>query len=155
MSTMETNNGEKAGRDFRNVPKGYQLCFNKECPKKDECLRFMVGCAIPDDRDWGPAIYPNIKIGEEGCRLFATGEPQRMAWGFETLFEEVKSKHERGLRLAMYQYLNGSSNYYRYHHGEKLLNAEQQQWIIQLFQRTGYTENLKFDHYTHVFDFWK
>ena len=106
-------------------------------------------------RDWGPAIYPNIKIGEEGCRLFATGEPQRMAWGFETLFEEVKSKHERGLRLAMYQYLNGSSNYYRYHHGEKLLNAEQQEWIIQLFQRTGYTENLKFDHYTHVFDFWK
>jgi hypothetical protein len=55
----------------------------------------------------------------------------------------------------MYQYLNGSSNYYRYHHGEKLLDAEQQEWIIKLFQRTGYTENLKFDHYTQVFDFWK
>ena len=140
--------------DFRNVPRGYQLCFNKECPKKDECLRFMAGNALPEDRDWGPAIYPNIKRDENGCRFYATGKPTRMAWGFYTLFEDVKSKHEKGLRTAMQQYLNGTSNYYRYLHGERLLNKEQQEWIIKLFQRTGYTENLRFDHYADVFDFY-
>lgn len=139
--------------DFRNVPKGYQLCFNKECPRKEECLRFLAGCALPEDRDWGPSVYPNIKMDDNGCRLYATGETTRMAWGFNTLLEDVKSKHEKGLRTAMYQYLNGTSNYYRYHHGERLLNQEQQEWILQLFQRTGYTKNLRFDHYADVFDF--
>lgn len=148
MITKQTN------QDFRNVPKGYQLCFNNNCPQKDNCLRFMVGSNIPEHRgDWGPTIYPNVKINENGCRYYATGQIQRMAWGFNTLFEEVKSKHKQGLRMAIYQYLNGRSNFYRYQHGERLLNKEQQEWIIQLFQRSGYNENLKFDHYTDVFDF--
>lgn len=139
--------------DYRNVPKGYQLCFNKECVKKDECLRFLAGRELPEERDWGPAVYPNMKMTEKGCRLFATGQPTKMAWGFAKLFEEVKSKHEKGLRTAMQQYLNGTSNYYRYNNGERMLNEEQQEWIIQLFQRTGYTENLVFEHYAYVYDF--
>ena len=149
---MERKNN-KTEHDFRNVPKGYQLCFNKECPKRDECLRFLAGSALPEERDWGPAIYPNMKMTERGCRLYGTAQATEMAWGFNTLFEEVKSKHERGLRTAMRQYLNGTSNYYRYHNGERLLNKEQQEWIINLFQRTGYQENLEFDHYALVYDF--
>ena len=85
--------------------------------------------------------------------MFATGQPVKMAWGFSKLFEEVKSKHERELRTAMQQYLNGTSNYYRYNNGERMLNEEQQEWIIQLFQRSGYTENLSFEHYAYVYDF--
>lgn len=138
---------------FRNVPKGYQLCFTETCPMKDECLRFLAGKEIPEDWDWGPAVYPNIRMTEKGCRLFSIGQPVMMAWGFSKLFGEVKSKHELGLRTAMRQYLNGTSNYYRYNSGERMLNEEQQKWIIQLFQRTGYTEDLVFDHYAHVYDF--
>ena len=114
--------------DYRNVPKGYQLCFMETCPKKDECLRFLAGRELPEERDWGPAVYPNMKMTEKGCRLFATGQPTKMAWGFAKLFEEVKSKHEKGLRTAMRQYLNGTSNYYRYNNGERMLNEEQQEW---------------------------
>lgn len=149
---MDTNE-QMEKHDFRNIPRGYQVCFNKECPKKGGCLRFLAGSNLSEDRDWGPAIYPNMKTSEDGCRLYATGQPTRMAWGFNTLFEDVKSKHERGLRMAMQQYLSGTSNYYRYHHGERLLNAEQQEWIIKLFQRNGYTAHLKFDHYAEMFDF--
>jgi hypothetical protein len=53
----------------------------------------------------------------------------------------------------MQKYINGTSNYYRYNNGERMLNEEQQKWIIQLFQRTGYTENLSFEHYAYVYDF--
>jgi hypothetical protein len=140
--------------DFKKVPKGYQLCFNHECPKKDDCLRFMAGEDLPDNRDWGPAIYPNIKMDSEGCRLFDKGKPQMMAWGFNTLFSEVKHRHVNTLRTTLKQYLGGHSNYYRYHNGERLLNDKQQEWIINLFRRMGYTDNLQFDHQvtTFVFD---
>ena len=144
---------EAVSFDFRNVPHNWALCFLSECPKKEECLRQLAARHAPEDRNFGPAIYPNIPRGENGCRFFTNGEPKRMAWGFNTLFAEVKSKHEQGLRIAMKNYLNGHSNYYRYHNGKRLLSPEQQQWIIDLFRRYGYTEGLTFDNYTYIYDF--
>ena len=139
--------------EVRNIPKSYQLCFNSECPKREECLRHMAGTVVPEDRDWGPAIYPNIKINENGCRLFDKGEPKLMAWGFEGLLSEVKYKDMKTLRNTLKQYLGGHSNYYRYHSGERLLDTEQQNWILDLFRRMGYTKNLQFDHQIMAFVF--
>lgn len=139
--------------DFRNVPLSWQLCFLSECPKKDECLRQLAAKHLPENRDFGPAVYPTMKIGEEGCRLFTAGRPKQMAWGFETLFSEVKSKHEQALRLAMKNYLGGHTSYYRYHRGKRLLTPEQQEWIVGLFQQYGYSQGLVFDHYVTAYDF--
>ena len=57
---------------FRNVPVNWQLCFLDDCPVKDKCLRQLVAHHLSDDRTFGPAIYPTMKRGDEGCRLFAT-----------------------------------------------------------------------------------
>lgn len=138
---------------FRNVPVNWQLCFLDDCPVKDKCLRQLVAHHLSDDRTFGPAIYPTMKRGDEGCRLFATSEPQRMAWGFTTLFSEVKSRDEHRLRNSIKDYLGGHSTYYRYHNGERLLSPKQQAWIIRLFQKYGYNENLTFDHYTIIYDY--
>jgi len=139
--------------DFKNVPASWQLCFLSEGPRKDECLRQLAFRHLPAQQVFGPAIYPNVEIGEKGCRFFAVGQPRRMAWGFNTLFAEVKQKDVSGLRNAMKQYLGGHSNYYRYSRGERLLSTEQQEWIINLFRRFGYTDGLTFDHYARVYDF--
>lgn len=139
--------------DFRNVPPSYLLCFNERCPRHGECLRYMAGQHLPDGRDFGPVIYPTVTIGDDGCRHFRTEEPKLMAWGFDTLFEEVKRKHVKALHMSMYQYLGAKSNYYRYQHGELLLSPEQQEWILKLFRRYHYSDNLVFDHYVRVYDF--
>jgi hypothetical protein len=139
--------------DFRNVPKTWQVCFLSECPVKEQCLRQLAASNLPADRDWGAAVYPTMRCNEKGCRLFATGEAKRMAWGFNTLFSEVKAKHENVLRLAMKNYLHGHAAYYRYNRGEKLLSPEQQDWIVQLFQSMGYHDGLEFDHYVYAYDF--
>ena len=139
--------------DFRNVPKTWQVCFLSECPVKEQCLRQLVAAHLPKSRDFGAAVFPTMDRDEQGCRLFAVGEPKHMAWGFNTIMLEVKSRDEQALRNSMKQYLGGHSNYYRYHNGERLLTPEQQEWIVNLFRRYGYTENLTFDHYAYVFDF--
>ena len=139
--------------DFSHIAPGYQLCFLSDCPRHEDCLRYLAGQHVPAEPDWGPAIYPSMKRDEHGCRLFRTSQPKHMAWGFNTLFEDVKSKHEAGLRKAVKEYLGGHGTYYRYNSGEKKLDPEQQAWIIQLFQKMGYQSNLRFDHYADVIDF--
>ena len=53
----------------------------------------------------------------------------------------------------MKAYLGGHGTYYRYNRGEKLLTPEQQEWILRLFTRYGYSENLSFEGYCDVMDF--
>lgn len=139
--------------DFRNMPLSWQVCFLAECPVKDRCLRQLAACHLPVERDFGPAVYPSMEIGDKGCRLFAEGEPMLLAWGFETLFSEVKSKDEKSLREGLKAYLGGHSTFYRYNNGQRLLSVEQQEWILSLFRRYGYTENLAFDHYVRTYKF--
>ena len=155
MGNMLTdmNTDKNTMLDFRNMPKSWQVCFLSDCPKKDACLRQMAARHLPEDRDFGPAVFPTMKIGEEGCRLFTTGESKLMAWGFQKLFAEVKSKDEYGLRAAIKNYLGGHANYYRYHRGERLLSPEQQEWITALFRRYGYSEPLEFNNYVTTYDF--
>lgn len=139
--------------DFRNVPPSYAVCFLEGCSVKEQCLRRLVADHLPETKDFGPAVLPTMKIGEEGCRLYENGEPKLMAWGFSKLFYDVKARHETQLRNQMKKYLGGRSNYYRYHNGERLLTPEQQEWIVNLFQQYGYTEGITFEHYANVYDF--
>ena len=148
---MEENRQENTF-DFAAVPAGWQLCFCEDCPQHGECLRFMAGQHIPDKLRWGPAIYPSAwKHG--ACEFFREARTQRLAWGFDLLYREVKQKDYTLLRDRIKSYLGGHGTYYRYNRGERMLNPKQQEWIINLFRRHGYTENLVFEHYCDAYDF--
>lgn len=138
--------------DSNSIPPSFVVCFNSGCPKAEECLRRLAGDHLPQKRKFGPAIYPTMEVGDNGCRLFMTGKTKLMAWGFAKLFEDVKIKDGTKLRDAMKTYLGGRSNYYRYNSGEHRLTPEQQTWILHLFHKKGY-DGLEFEHYVHAYDF--
>lgn len=139
--------------DINTVSPAFQMCFLDDCPRCTDCLHFLAARKLPASREWGPAIFPTIKRTEQGCRFFKTAAIKHMAWGFESIFSEVKSKHETGLRAAVKAYLGGHGTYYRYHNGQRMLSPEQQEWIINLFRQAGYQNDLRFDHYADVYDF--
>lgn len=143
---------EKEGFDFKVVPAGWQLCFCEDCPRHGECLRFQAGLYVPSKLHWGPAVYPAAwKSGE--CEFFKEACIETLAWGFKPLFRDVKQKDYTPLRNEIKSYLGGHGTYYRYNRGERLLNPEQQQHILELFRRRGYTEGLAFEHYLDDYDF--
>ena len=71
----------------------------------------------------------------------------------KALFAEAKQKDSTPLRNRVKEYLGGHGTYYRYLHGERPLMPEQQEWILNLFRRNGYTEDLCFDGYREIYDF--
>lgn len=127
------------------------FCFLNGCPKADECMRHFSAKYIPDDRKWGNAVFPTALKGD-ACECFKPIRKIHAAYGFYTIFRDVKRKDDRTLRTKVKAYLGGHGTYYRYNNGDKLLTPEQQQWIIDLFHSYGYTENLVFDHYQDVYD---
>lgn len=134
------------------IPPSYIRCFWKECPKRETCARFFAGQYIPDGWTSGPAVYPTAGLGD-ACVHYKQKRIIRAAYGFNALFAEVKQKDSASLRLRIKKFLGGNTTYYRYHHGERMLTPEQQEWIIHLFRRYGYTEELHFDAYRELYDF--
>lgn len=138
--------------DFSLVPAAWQLCFCDGCPQHEQCLRYQAGQFVPDSITWGPAVYPSAYRNGQ-CPHFKPIRTIRAAYGFATLFSEVKEKDAKPLHDKLKAYLGGHGTYYRYNSGEKLLVPEQQEWILALFRRYGYADNLRFDHNVDVLDF--
>ncbi|MBM6992922.1 MAG: hypothetical protein I3J02_06640 [Prevotella sp.] len=138
--------------DFSMVPPTWPICFLTGCSLASACLRHKAGEHLPADLTFGPAVYPTA-LSEDRCRWFKETRVMRGAWGFNTIFSDVKLRDSHTLRLALHDYLGSKGSYYRYHSGERLLSPEQQEWIVALFRSKGYEDHLSFDGYSDVYDF--
>lgn len=134
------------------IPASYARCFQNDCPKADSCAHFLAGKYTPEETTIGPAVYPTARKGDT-CVRFKQTRVIHAAYGFKPLFAEVKKKDDGILRSRIMKYLGGNGTYYRYNSGERLLTPEQQEWIIALFRKYGYTEELRFDAYRDIIDF--
>ena len=134
------------------IPPSFERCFQSDCPQAATCARYLAGQHIPAGRVAGPAVYPTARQGDK-CVKYKRTRIMHAAYGFKTIFAEVKKKDDTLLRNRIKAYLGGNTTYYRYHRGERLLTPEQQQWIVNLFRKYGYTENLGFDEYRDLYDF--
>ena len=143
---------EKTLFNYADAPKSWYNCFNSACPKAGECMHFMTGKNVPADVTLGNAIYPNAcKNGE--CRFFKQIRMIRGAYGFNSMLNDLKRKDEELLRGMITDYLGSNTTYYKFNRGEKLLTPEQQEWILALFRKYGYTGEKEFEGYRYIYDF--
>ena len=137
---------EKLDLKFENVPNNWAVCFNNDCPLKEQCLRYQAAITVPDGVCYGMSVWPQAyKNGQ--CRMFAEIKTVTMAWGFSQLYKDLRHEDYKEIRTRMEDHFGRAGNYYRYNRGEKLLTPADQQWIQQLFARYGYTADVVFDHY--------
>ena len=110
---------------FREVPADYELCFNGQCPKRDDCIRFLAGQHVPATMMSGPAVYPNA-LTDGICPYFKQTRIIHGAWGFRNLYKDVAKADAQILKAKVINYLGGPVACYGYMHGDKLLTPEQQ-----------------------------
>lgn len=137
--------------DFEKIGSGYIFCFNAGCPKRDDCIRFVVGNHIPDNREIGQAVLPTAFKNHE-CRFFKQARIVEYAYGFEHIYDNVLRKDYTPLRKTLTLYLGNKGKYYEYKYGKRGLSPEKQQYIRNLFMQYGYTEDIVFDKYVMQYD---
>lgn len=138
--------------DFNEVPASWQLCFNRDCPRCEGCLRFVAGRHVPADHEWGPAVYPSA-LGTDGqCRWYRTAEPQQAAWGFVHAFDNVRRLDFKPMRYRITAILGSKGVYYDCRNGLRPLMPDQQVAIAEVFTEFGY-EPPRYERYGPCFDF--
>lgn len=136
--------------NIKDIAQSYIFCF-LDGPMSDSCVRHLAGEKVLGERPWGNAVFPTAKVGET-CSMFKEYRLIRGAYGFDNLYGPVKAKDISSLRAAVKNYLGGNGTYYRYCSGVRMLKPEQQEAILAIFRRYGYTDVQDFDHYKDVVD---
>lgn len=139
----------------------WHYCFNASCPKAQECAAFLSGKILIHDEAFYkelfydevvPTIRPDARYddqwGSKGsekeagsfypCTQFCRPCMERKVWGFSQFYAEVKYNDTLPLRHQLMSLLGGRTAYYRFHRGEKLLSAEMQACIAEVFKKWGY-----------------
>ena len=139
--------------EIKNIPSGYNLCFNEACKLRDNCMHYQAYLRKPETVLAGPAIYPDAwKNGQ--CEHFNEVKIVTKAWGFTRIYNNVPQYLVATARRKVSNYFSrGCGPYYRYHHGENKLTPHQQQDILNILAQYGPTEGLAFDHYETDWDF--
>ena len=151
--TLQSNITTMAKKfSFREVPAGYLLCFNGQCPRKDDCIRFLAGQYVPSTLMSGPSVYPN-SVTDGVCPYFKQTRVIHGAWGFRNLYKNVAKADAQVLKAKVINYLGGPVACFGYMHGEKLLTPEQQDCIQGFFNELGYTNTIVFEGYSIMYDF--
>ena len=139
--------------EYKNIPYGYEHCFNEDCQLRDKCMHYQAYLLKPDERLVGPTVYPSAwKSGK--CLRFSEVKLVQMAWGFSQIYKNVPHYLQTEARRSVIHYFSrGKGPYYRYHHGENKLTPGQQKAIMAILANYGSTDGLTFDHYETDFDF--
>ena len=136
------------------VPPSFAVCFIDACPRHADCLHYVAGQAVCPQRDHGPAVFPCALKADNSCRFFYQIRIIRAAWGFKSLFRNVRHEDYNMLRNNVMALFGCDRNFYRYNKGDYKLTPEQQERVLAVFRRLGYdTTDFHFDHYEEQVDF--
>ena len=138
--------------NFSMVPHGWALCYLGECKRKEECMRYQMCLLAPEETTRQTCVLPTV-LRQKVCPHFHPIKKVRVAAGLEKIFKEIKTKDEATIKAKLMGYFGARSTYYRYRKGERSLTPEQQEWILKLLKRYGYTEGIEFDSYREEYQF--
>ena len=137
----------------RDIPMGYELCFNSGCANKDKCMHYQAMLLTSADRYKGQAIFPTAWQSDK-CRCYREKKLVKKAWGFSGLYKNVDRRDRAEARQCVSSYFGrGNGPYYRAHHGEITLSPKQQADILQIVSQFGPLDGIKFDGYKIDWDF--
>lgn len=139
---------------FRSVAEsGYYVCNAEHCPKKAQCLRWIVGQHMSDTVMFCMSANMRFKdVATAQCPLFRSAEKAQMAKGMIHIFSDNMPKRlETSLRNQLISRF-GRTYYYEYRNGTRLIAPDMQEEIRQMFRQAGWNEDVSFDEYVKDYD---
>ena len=149
---------DKQKIDFSLIPGWWAICLKADCKMAGVCLRRIAFDNMPQGTNAWKCLMAEAMVPVEAdgrCRFFVKNEMVRFANGFDGMMSKVNSRDGRyGIRMDLTHYFGSKGSYYRSKHGERQLNPKEQQKVLSVFSKYGYSgDDFKFDHYEDGYEF--
>lgn len=133
--------------DFHRVPFDYALCLAEACSKGDECLRRLAAQSMPAEKEYWNIVSPKRLAALKGdCPYFRTSRKARYAKGCMAMLDNLPYNKRKTIVLQLMAHF-GQRTYYRVRKGERLLNPDEQQAVLDIIGRHHADTPADFDAY--------
>ena len=137
--------------DFTTMPATYIVCWNSNCPLRDNCLRQLGASYIHKDRIV-PSVNLNLVKPETGtCNMQRPVRKLRVAWGLSHIYDNLTYKQKDSIYYQIHNGI-GNTNYYHYFNERKPMKPDVQQYIRNVFAQNGIAAPVEFRRYEEVID---
>jgi hypothetical protein len=139
--------------DYEKIPEWWAMCPKSDCTMAETCLRHQVYLQVPQKYKLWRCVLPNA-IEDGKCKFYQKAEKVTMAQGLASVYNNVQSRIARSqIRYALTAHLGSKGTYYRYKDGERLINPQLQQEIIDIVHQYAPHVEVSFDKTFEDFDF--
>lgn len=143
--------------DYAQLPSGYVLCPNVECPRAGQCLRQALFNGVPANCTYIRILSPAAARQAAGpqCPHFRALETRRFAQGIDALLAQLRTfpyNDAVWLKRKVYEYF-GRWAYYEIKHKRRLITPEDQDEIRRIFRLKSISAEPAFDEYLDRYDF--
>ena len=116
---------------FRERASHYSKCFIESCPRKEQCLHWLVGQYADPMPFVQKSMNPrNPKIGGENCVKFRPNVRIAMKKGMTHFFLDMPARVEHAIRQDLIMAF-GRTQYFEMRKGIRLITPEQQEIIAE------------------------
>ena len=82
---------------FSDIPSGWAICFQADCPLAANCLRRHAATLAPADLEKHTCVLPGARTDADTCKCFIENHPMRLAHGMKNLLPRMS--YEEGIAL--------------------------------------------------------
>lgn len=131
---------------------GFVVCFNKECCRRESCLRWLAKDFIPQDTFVQKSVnLASEAVQSEYCPMFLKDQKVKMGKGMIHLFEDMPRKIGDTLRtLLINEYKR--TYFYEYRNGTRLITPSMQDYIAKVCKQCGWDKSVTFDEYVEAYE---
>lgn len=121
-------------------------CLAAACPKCNDCVRYANYLRAQAESEVYTLLNPAmLSYSEGGCPHFLIERTEQWAYGFKALLGTVPIANKSMLRCGAFG--QSQATYYRNLNGQRGLNPQEQQLILQAVAQAGGNPNVGFDRY--------
>lgn len=134
--------------DWSQVPSFYAICPAPDCPVRELCLRWQAAQSMPEGVMARTYLSHHLwqKPAVNGCKAFASAEPQPIARGFSKALKALPAAVQAEVRHDIMQKLSIAQNtFYVLRRGERPLSPAQSQIVAGLLAAHGAPIPIDFD----------
>ena len=90
--------------NYKDVPKTFLYCNNKQCPRRNKCLRYQATLSIPQEIPYYTAVNPlHIAGNENKCDYFKPFCTSHFASGIDHLLDNISYSTAVAIRRELYR----------------------------------------------------
>ena len=139
MKEQDTIFSEKAA--------SYLVCFNEQCARHEQCLRWIVGQHVGGEQISRVSINPhNAQVKAGSCPVFRDARPVRVGIGMTGFYHDMPGWLEKSIKGALISRYS-RTGYYRIQNGTRPVTPEMEEAIRTICQKNGWDTPLRFDSY--------